>query len=125
MRGILHTYGYEAIKEAWLAPVPVVPVDKIYKGAVKRGTELHNHPSQLTTTVGDVLESFPTHPTRPTAVNSWLLKNGFNLKKSNAGSHSQWVGPSGHKVTVPVHAKDLPQGTLRAIRAQVERGLSS
>lgn len=41
---------------------------------------------------------------------------GWSFDRHAAGSHEIWRhAASGRKVTVPHHAKDMPEGTLRAI----------
>jgi predicted RNA binding protein YcfA (HicA-like mRNA interferase family) len=41
---------------------------------------------------------------------------GFAFDRPGAGSHEVWRNPSsGIKVTLPHHAKDMAEGTLRAI----------
>lgn len=41
---------------------------------------------------------------------------GFAFDRHAAGSHEIWrSGATGRKVTIPHHARDLPEGTLRAI----------
>jgi predicted RNA binding protein YcfA (HicA-like mRNA interferase family) len=41
---------------------------------------------------------------------------GFAFDRSGAGSHEVWRHTStGRKVTVPHHARDVAEGTLRAI----------
>lgn len=51
-----------------------------------------------------------------------LEHNGFVLDHVT-GSHHVFIGTDGRRVTVPVHAKDLPKGTLREILKQA--GLSA
>jgi predicted RNA binding protein YcfA (HicA-like mRNA interferase family) len=43
-----------------------------------------------------------------------LLKIGF-VHIHGSGSHLFFANPDGRKTTVPVHGKDIPLGTLRAI----------
>ncbi len=46
---------------------------------------------------------------------------GFVFDRQAAGSHEIWRQPeSGRKVTIPNHAKPLPEGTLRAILREAE-----
>jgi predicted RNA binding protein YcfA (HicA-like mRNA interferase family) len=41
---------------------------------------------------------------------------GFVFDRQAAGSHEIWRhSDTGQRVTVPHHAKDMPEGTLRAI----------
>ena len=41
---------------------------------------------------------------------------GFEFHRQAAGSHELWRNPtSGHFTTIPDHAGDMPEGTLRAI----------
>lgn len=45
-----------------------------------------------------------------------LRKFGFVFDRSGAGSHEIWRHQTtGRKVTLPHHAKDMAEGTLRAI----------
>ena len=45
-----------------------------------------------------------------------LRKFGFVFDRQGQGSHEIWRHPSsGRKVTVPHHARDMAEGTLRAI----------
>lgn len=47
-----------------------------------------------------------------------LRRAGFVLDRSK-GSHHLLIGPSGHRVVVPVHGgRDVPAGTLRSILRQ-------
>ncbi|OGN18981.1 MAG: hypothetical protein A3F25_02665 [Candidatus Yanofskybacteria bacterium RIFCSPHIGHO2_12_FULL_45_19b] len=51
-----------------------------------------------------------------------LKQNGFQLDRST-GSHFVFYNPSTRKcITVPVHSKDLPRGTMLSILRQA--GLS-
>jgi predicted RNA binding protein YcfA (HicA-like mRNA interferase family) len=44
---------------------------------------------------------------------------GFEFDRHAAGSHEIWFSPSTNRyTTVPNHAGDLPEGTLRAILRQ-------
>ncbi|MCE9589253.1 MAG: type II toxin-antitoxin system HicA family toxin [Planctomycetes bacterium] len=41
---------------------------------------------------------------------------GYEFDRPGPGSHEVWRNPqTGRKVTVPHHAKDMAEGTLRAI----------
>ena len=41
---------------------------------------------------------------------------GWSFDRHAAGSHEIWRhAATGRKITVPHHAKDMPEGTLRAI----------
>ena len=45
-----------------------------------------------------------------------LRKFGFVFDRPGPGSHEVWRhSATGRKVTIPHHARDMPQGTLRAI----------
>lgn len=45
-----------------------------------------------------------------------LRKFGFQYDRPGAGSHEIWRhGATGRKVTIPHHARDMAEGTLRAI----------
>ena len=45
-----------------------------------------------------------------------LRELGFMFDRHGPGSHEIWRHPlSGRKVTVPHHARDMAEGTLRAI----------
>lgn len=45
-----------------------------------------------------------------------LRKFGYIFDRPAAGSHEIWRNPStGRKVTLPRHAKDMAEGTLRAV----------
>ena len=49
-------------------------------------------------------------------VASKLRALGFVFDRAGAGSHEIWRNPTtGRRVTLPHHAKDMPEGTLRAI----------
>ncbi len=46
---------------------------------------------------------------------------GWSFDRHAAGSHEIWRhAVTGRKVTVPHHAKDMPEGTLRAILREAE-----
>ena len=48
-----------------------------------------------------------------------LKKFGFVFDRHAAGSHEIWYNPSSnHYTTIPNHAGDMPEGTLRAILRQ-------
>lgn len=48
-----------------------------------------------------------------------LKARGFIFDRQAAGSHEIWVNPAtGRYTTIPNHAGDLPEGTLRAILRQ-------
>jgi predicted RNA binding protein YcfA (HicA-like mRNA interferase family) len=48
-----------------------------------------------------------------------LKKLGFEFDRQAAGSHEIWYNlESDHYTTVPNHAGDMPEGTLRAILKQ-------
>lgn len=50
-----------------------------------------------------------------------LKKFGFEFDRQAAGSHEIWYSPgSGRYTTVPNHAGDMPEGTLRAILKQAD-----
>jgi len=54
----------------------------------------------------------------PREVVAVLSRNGFVLV-SQRGSHQKWRHPSFRRqVIVPMHAGDLPTGTLRSIKRQ-------
>ncbi len=45
-----------------------------------------------------------------------LRRFGFEFDRQGAGSHEIWrQSTTGRKVTIPCHAKDMAEGTLRAI----------
>ena len=45
-----------------------------------------------------------------------LRKFGFVFDRTGAGIHEIWRQEStGRKVTLPHHAKDMPEGTIRAV----------
>lgn len=45
-----------------------------------------------------------------------LRKFGFRFDRAGAGSHEVWRhSQTGRKVTIPHHANDMAEGTLRAI----------
>lgn len=45
--------------------------------------------------------------------------HGFEFRRHAAGSHEIWFNPeTGRYTTIPNHAGDLPEGTLRAILKQ-------
>jgi predicted RNA binding protein YcfA (HicA-like mRNA interferase family) len=46
---------------------------------------------------------------------------GFRFDRSGAGSHEVWRhSESGRKITIPHHASDMAEGTLRAILREAE-----
>jgi predicted RNA binding protein YcfA (HicA-like mRNA interferase family) len=48
-----------------------------------------------------------------------LKKFGFEFHRQAAGSHEIWYNPkSGRYTTIPNHAGDMPEGTLKAILRQ-------
>ena len=48
-----------------------------------------------------------------------LKRYGFIFDRQAAGSHEVWFNPSTNRyTTVPNHAGDMPEGTLRAILQQ-------
>ena len=48
-----------------------------------------------------------------------LRRLGFEFDRQAAGSHEIWWNPAtGKRTTIPNHAGDMPQGTLRAILKQ-------
>ncbi|MEZ4592946.1 MAG: type II toxin-antitoxin system HicA family toxin [Chloroflexota bacterium] len=48
-----------------------------------------------------------------------LKKFGFEFDRHAAGSHEIWYNPTtGQYTTIPNHAGDMPEGTLRAILKQ-------
>ncbi len=48
-----------------------------------------------------------------------LKKNGFVFDRQAAGSHEIWYNQSANRyTTLPNHAGDMPEGTLRAILRQ-------
>ena len=48
-----------------------------------------------------------------------LKQLGFEFSRQAAGSHEIWYNPESKKyTTIPNHAGDLPEGTLRAILKQ-------
>ena len=50
-----------------------------------------------------------------------LRKLGYDYDRPGPGSHEVWRHrESGQKVTVPHHAKDLAEGTLRAILREID-----
>lgn len=50
-----------------------------------------------------------------------LKKFGFKFYRHAAGSHEIWYNPVTNKyTTIPNHAGDLPEGTLRAIIKQAD-----
>ena len=50
-----------------------------------------------------------------------LKKFGFSFDRQAAGSHEIWYNPNTDKyTTIPNHAGDMPEGTLRAILKQAD-----
>ena len=50
-----------------------------------------------------------------------LRKFGFEFDRPGPGSHEVWRhAVTGRKVTVPHHARDVAEGTLRAILREAE-----
>lgn len=48
-----------------------------------------------------------------------LRRLGFEFDRYAAGSHEIWYNPTtNHYTTIPNHAGDMPEGTLRAILRQ-------
>lgn len=48
-----------------------------------------------------------------------LKQLGFEFSRQAAGSHEIWYNPQSEQyTTIPNHAGDLPEGTLRAILKQ-------
>jgi predicted RNA binding protein YcfA (HicA-like mRNA interferase family) len=48
-----------------------------------------------------------------------MSRFGFVLRRQGSGSHEIWQQPeTGRIVTIPNHAKEMPEGTLRAILRQ-------
>jgi len=46
---------------------------------------------------------------------------GFQFHRQAAGSHEIWLNPSTRRfTTIPNHAGDMPEGTLRAILKQAD-----
>jgi len=46
---------------------------------------------------------------------------GFRFDRAGAGSHEVWRhSQTGRKVTIPHHASDMAEGTLRAILREAE-----
>lgn len=106
----------------------------------QHGATVRNHPSRIGAALDTTQESDAPRKDRPpelpippralppsanTApkIIAWLKKNGFSRKDQN-GSHQQWEGPTGHKVTVPIHGNErIKRGTLAAISAQIGAGL--
>ena len=88
------------------------------------GATIRNHPTQLT-----VERPAPEVPALPRELRTvreivaWLVSHNFEEKDNGGGSHSQWVGPNGHKVTVPLHHGEIKPGTLSAIRRQIAKAL--
>ena len=50
-----------------------------------------------------------------------LRKHGWSFDRQAAGSHEIWRhDATGRRVTVPHHARDMPEGTLRAILREAQ-----
>lgn len=50
-----------------------------------------------------------------------LKRFGFEFHRQAAGSHEIWSNPASKRfTTIPNHAGDMPEGTLRAILKQAE-----
>ena len=49
---------------------------------------------------------------------------GYEFDRQGPGSHEVWRHASGRKVTVPRHARDMPEGTRRAILQQAAIDIS-
>jgi predicted RNA binding protein YcfA (HicA-like mRNA interferase family) len=48
-----------------------------------------------------------------------LTQFGFEFGRQAAGSHEIWFNPATRRyITIPNHAGDMPEGTLRAILKQ-------
>jgi predicted RNA binding protein YcfA (HicA-like mRNA interferase family) len=58
-------------------------------------------------------------PARPKKVATHLERNGFMLIRQR-GSHAHYRHPDGRWTTLPMHNRDLPVGTLRAIFKRAE-----
>jgi predicted RNA binding protein YcfA (HicA-like mRNA interferase family) len=56
---------------------------------------------------------------RYTEIARALRRLGFQFDRQAAGSHEIWYNPTTRRyTTVPNHAGDMPEGTLRAILRQ-------
>lgn len=62
-------------------------------------------------------------PYKPKDVVSALQKLGFYIVRQK-GSHLHLKNEAGQRVTVPMHTKDLRQGTLMAILKQAQVDLA-
>jgi len=62
-------------------------------------------------------------PLKPKAVVKLLEENGFILTRQR-GSHALFKHQDGRSTTVPLHNRELPIGTLRAISKQAKVDLN-
>ncbi len=49
-----------------------------------------------------------------------LRSKGCSFLRHAKGSHDIWACPDGCEVSIPMHARDIPTGTLRSIMKTLE-----
>ena len=54
---------------------------------------------------------------KPRDLSKFFIKEGFIISRQ-IGSHQRLVHPDGRKVTIAIHNKPIPPGTLQAILRQ-------
>jgi predicted RNA binding protein YcfA (HicA-like mRNA interferase family) len=57
-------------------------------------------------------------PYKPRDVRAKLLRAGFYVERHEGGSHSVLRHPNGRQTYVPMHPRELKQGTFRSILKQ-------
>ncbi|HUD44854.1 MAG TPA: type II toxin-antitoxin system HicA family toxin [Patescibacteria group bacterium] len=61
------------------------------------------------------MSNFPQ--VKPTLLLKFFLKQGFTISRQ-VGSHARLIHADGRKITIAVHNKPIPLGTLQAILKQ-------
>ena len=58
----------------------------------------------------------------PKKLAATLKRSGFFLDRQH-GSHAIYKHPDGRRTVIPMHAKDLPPGTLKAILHDIDTSI--
>lgn len=58
-------------------------------------------------------------PYKPKEIARVIARHGFVLTRQK-GSHARFKHPDGRAVTIPLHAREMPIGTFRAIVRESE-----
>lgn len=58
-------------------------------------------------------------PTRPRALETIVLRQGFIFHREGKGAHRVYRHPSGRYTSISFHPGDVPPGTLRKIIEQI------